>query len=601
MILATAAFGQAADICGSAPTVGEGTYSWDVAGATNDAAGSCGGTATAPDVWLNYVPTFTGDAIIETCGLTTFDSVLAAFDACGGFELACNDDNCGLQSRISVAVQQGVPVLVRIARYNGATEGNGSVAIFAPAPPANDLCGAAVPVGEGDYAFDNNFATTDAAGSCGFGGDPGGADVWYIYTPSGTGNARINTCGSAVDTHINAFDACGGFELACNDDFCGLQSQIDVPVTSGVPILIRVAGYAGDTGTGNMNIALLGDPPANDACSAPEAVGDGSFNFDTSAATNDGAGTCGASGASPDVWYLYTAPVDGCAVIETCGSGFDTVLGIWADCFTESVCNDDACGLQSRVLVTGVTAGQQILVRVSGYNGGSGPGVLTTRVDPALPYSTPGAFTPEGEDCLGDDAVDTVNGGCNSEPDVFGAINCGETIVGTSSGYLFTGLNYRDTDWFQFTLAADDTVTLNGQAQFAAQMFILNSDCAAIQILSQSLNTACSPDLSISTFLSAGTYVAFISPQTFDVNPCGNGDDEYWMTLSLGAGCGGAACDPDVNCDGSPDQGDVACMILAVAGDTSCICQDPDFNLDGSADQGDVSALIGVVAGQPCP
>jgi len=61
------------------------------------------------------------------------------------------------------------------------------------------------------------------------------------------------------------------------------------------------------------------------------------------------------------------------------------------------------------------------------------------------------------------------------------------------------------------------------------------------------------------------------------------------------------ACDPDVNCDGSPDQGDVACMILAVAGDTACICQDPDFNQDGSADQGDVSAIIGVVAGQPCP
>jgi len=60
-------------------------------------------------------------------------------------------------------------------------------------------------------------------------------------------------------------------------------------------------------------------------------------------------------------------------------------------------------------------------------------------------------------------------------------------------------------------------------------------------------------------------------------------------------------CDADVNCDGSPDQGDVACMILAVAGDTACMCQDPDFNLDGSADQGDVAAIIGVVAGQPCP
>jgi len=74
--------------------------------------------------------------------------------------------------------------------------------------------------------------------------------------------------------------------------------------------------------------------------------------------------------------------------------------------------------------------------------------------------------------------------------------------------------------------------------------------------------------------------------------------------LGLPAGdsaCAPPPCDPDLNCDGSPDQGDVACMILAVAGDLSCICQDPDFNQDGSADQGDVAAIIGVVAGQPCP
>jgi len=76
----------------------------------------------------------------------------------------------------------------------------------------------------------------------------------------------------------------------------------------------------------------------------------------------------------------------------------------------------------------------------------------------------------------------------------------------------------------------------------------------------------------------------------------------YWDDVTfVQLPAGGGGCDADVNCDGSPDQGDVACMILSVAGDTSCICQDPDFNLDGSADQGDVAALIGVVAGQPCP
>jgi len=61
-------------------------------------------------------------------------------------------------------------------------------------------------------------------------------------------------------------------------------------------------------------------------------------------------------------------------------------------------------------------------------------------------------------------------------------------------------------------------------------------------------------------------------------------------------------CDADVDCDGSADQGDVACIILAIAGDFSCFCgDDPDFNQDGSADQGDVASVIQVVAGAPCP
>lgn len=61
------------------------------------------------------------------------------------------------------------------------------------------------------------------------------------------------------------------------------------------------------------------------------------------------------------------------------------------------------------------------------------------------------------------------------------------------------------------------------------------------------------------------------------------------------------ACDPDFNGDGSADQGDVACMVLALAGDTSCAAHDADFNADGSADQGDLAAIILVVAGGPCP
>ncbi len=65
-------------------------------------------------------------------------------------------------------------------------------------------------------------------------------------------------------------------------------------------------------------------------------------------------------------------------------------------------------------------------------------------------------------------------------------------------------------------------------------------------------------------------------------------------------------CDQDVNCDGSADQDDVACLAQAVAGDWSCLCADnatidPDFNADGNIDQDDVAALVQVVGGASCP
>jgi len=53
----------------------------------------------------------------------------------------------------------------------------------------------------------------------------------------------------------------------------------------------------------------------------------------------------------------------------------------------------------------------------------------------------------------------------------------------------------------------------------------------------------------------------------------------------------------DYNNDGSEDQGDLACLIQAIAGDTSCTTLDPDFNQDGSADQADIAALIIALAG----
>jgi hypothetical protein len=85
------------------------------------------GDGGGPTVWFTVTPTFTGRACVRTCGGTSYDTVLTAFyGTCGALAaFACNDDTCGLQSRITVDVSSGVPLLVEVSEY-GVYGGSGA-------------------------------------------------------------------------------------------------------------------------------------------------------------------------------------------------------------------------------------------------------------------------------------------------------------------------------------------------------------------------------------------------------------------------------------------------------------------------------------------
>ena len=70
------------------------------------------------------------------------------------------------------------------------------------------------------------------------------------------------------------------------------------------------------------------------------------------------------------------------ATLETCGSGFDTVVYLrTGGCTgTQVACNDDTCAYQSQITPM-VTAGVQYTVVVDGY-GGSDFGPFTLTVTP---------------------------------------------------------------------------------------------------------------------------------------------------------------------------------------------------------------------------
>jgi hypothetical protein len=123
---------------------------------------------------------------------------------------------------------------------------------IAAGQPANDQCANAIPITEGvDYQGDNIDATGSGMILC-----SGNVmnDVWHVYRPKFTGMHAISLCGSEFDTVLAIYDACGGAELACNDDFCGAQSQVSWYMESGTDYYIRIAGYEGAEGNYTLSV-----------------------------------------------------------------------------------------------------------------------------------------------------------------------------------------------------------------------------------------------------------------------------------------------------------------------------------------------------------
>ena len=58
-------------------------------------------------------------------------------------------------------------------------------------------------------------------------------DVWYRYTSTVSEAVTLSLCGSLLaDSTLALFDNCGGNELACNDDFWRLRSEITFPLSA---------------------------------------------------------------------------------------------------------------------------------------------------------------------------------------------------------------------------------------------------------------------------------------------------------------------------------------------------------------------------------
>jgi len=122
--------------------------------------------------------------------------------------------------------------------------------------------------------FDNRCATNDGPESVMCGGSTAtfGADLWYEFVPSCTGDMTVSLCAntdfdSLLAVYGNGDTACvcptdGSSQLVCGDDTCGAEggpSTVTLSVDADACYMIRVAGWGGAKGTGEMNVHVSCD------------------------------------------------------------------------------------------------------------------------------------------------------------------------------------------------------------------------------------------------------------------------------------------------------------------------------------------------------
>ena len=296
-------------------------------------------------------------------------------------------------------------------------------------PAANDACSDAIDIPAGTcYNGTNDGATFggDTLDLACIDGSATPADIWFTTTVGASGAIQItlpvipgfssifelyfgdcDTLGAGILSSIglcNNYSAGGGFTLGGlpagavlymrywdfgSDQEGAIRICVDEPIS----------GCNDPCATNFDSTAIVDDGSCvltaidADDCSAAEAIVAGSTPFNTDGATGSDITLCTLRD-SISVWFAYTVPAGLDTVnIWTCGSSFDTGLSLWNACGgTEIACNDDdtpvslfgsecdGASNQSYIALTdsnlAAYAGTTIYIRLAGYNGARGCGVL---------------------------------------------------------------------------------------------------------------------------------------------------------------------------------------------------------------------------------
>ena len=240
-----------------------GTYSGTTTGRVNDYTASCAAGAGSPDVVYSFTPACSGSWTISLVG-SSYDTALhVRTGGCPGTEVVggCDDDAGGsLTSLLTLLLTGGTTYYIVVDGFSTGSSGNYVLTVSGPAcggaTPGDQCSGASGAItASGAFAGDTCSRAADYAGTCA----GSGPELVYILTSSSPRTVRVRLVGGAGwDTRRSVRSRpCACPPAGCNDDFSGLQSQLDFTASAGVTYYVFVDGFGSSCGAYSLAVTYL--------------------------------------------------------------------------------------------------------------------------------------------------------------------------------------------------------------------------------------------------------------------------------------------------------------------------------------------------------
>ena len=375
--------------------------------------------ATAATKWFRYAPESTGTLVL-TAGNNNFDTVLGVYtgSSIDRLNLVVKDDdsNGGLGSRVSFGAVAGTQYLVQVGAF-GSTLGSYTLSwqltpAFATSPPSAPT--GVTAVSAGTDAVKVSWSTPAS---------PGTSPI--------TGYTVLAENGGATCTAPAGVTSCTVAGLARF-----VRHTFTVTATS---------AHGTSPASGSSNPVVLGRENDDIAAALPLPAGTTESDNEL-AGSEEGEPVHAGVGGGRSMWFRWNTPTAARVTISTAGSGFDTVLAVYAAQgladpgtvrfadLVETASNDDADDALTSLVEFDALPGIDYFVAVDGYSSGGdarwGPIRITLAAQVLVVPSAP-----RSPRALAGDRSAVVSW---TEPLVGGSTITGYTAVATPSGRTCT-------------------------------------------------------------------------------------------------------------------------------------------------------------------